>query len=252
MQVARAAPVCGLRTMARLVICCWKWRGPPGYRSTFTAEHVNVLRSMVARHYRKPHEFVCITDDPAGIDADVRIVPLWSDYADIPNPTSSRNPSCYRRLKMFSEEAADLIGPRIASLDLDCVIRDDLAPILERPEDFVMWGDTARSTPYNGSLILLTAGARRQVWDRFDPRSSPREGLQRGYIGSDQAWIACALGPHEARFTPSDGVYSYINEVRRQGGRLPPDARIVFFHGKFDPWQPDIQRAHAWVRDNWR
>lgn len=238
--------------MAPLVVCCWKWRSPPGYRSTFGGEHVNVLRRMVARHYPDPHEFVCITDDAEGIDADIRIVPLWTDFADLPNPMSSRNPSCYRRLKSFSEEAAELIGPRFVSLDLDAVLLRDMRPVWNVADDFKIWGDTARGTPYNGSMFLLTAGARRRVWEEFDARSSPALGVHRGYIGSDQAWIACALGPHESRWTQTDGVYSYINDIRRAGGKLPVDARIVFFHGKFDPWQPAIQDAHAWVRDNWR
>jgi hypothetical protein len=116
-----------------LAVVCWKWKPKIGYRSTFCAEHVNVLRSMVERHYRKPHQLVCITDDGAGIDPRVRVVPLWQDHARLPSPHGGNNPSCYRRLRAFSAEAAELIGPRFVSVDLDCVITGDMRPVWDRP-----------------------------------------------------------------------------------------------------------------------
>lgn len=234
-----------------LTVVCWKWTPAPGYRSQFGPQTVNVLRSMVRRNYRKPHEFVCVTDDAKGIDPAIRIVPLWNDHSGVPSPHGKGNPSCYRRLKAFSPEAASIIGPRFVSLDLDCVITGDMVPVWDIKDDFCIWGDTSPNTPYNGSMFLLTAGSRRQVWEQFDPVNSPRLAIQKGYFGSDQAWIGACLGEHERKWTKADGVYSYRNDVRIKGGYLPAAARIVFFHGQFDPWQPEIQRRHPWVRNNW-
>jgi hypothetical protein len=234
-----------------LTVVCWKWKPAAGYRSTFGAEAVNALRSMVARNYARPHRMICVTDDAAGIDPRVGIVPLWDDHAALPSPHGRGNPSCYRRLKMFSAEARSLFGERFVSLDLDCVITGDLSPIFDRPEDFMIWGDTSPGTPYNGSLVLMTAGARAKVWDEFDPATSPARGLALGYFGSDQAWIAAALGPNEAKFGPAQGVYSYRNEIKPRRGQLPEGARVVMFHGQDDPWDADPRRL-AWVRENWR
>lgn len=235
-----------------LDVICWKWKPAGQYRSTFGPETVNTLRRMVARHYSKPHRFSCITDDPHGIDPDVRIIPLWDDLAKVPSPYGAGHPSCYRRLKAFSTEAANIIGPRFVSLDLDCVITGDMSPVWDRPDDFVIWGDTARGTPYNGSMFLMTAGARRQVWEKFDQVQSPKLGRMMNYIGSDQAWIGACLGPNEKKWTRRDGVYSYRNEIRNRGGGIPIDARIVFFHGAFDPWMPQIQSRHPWVLRHYR
>jgi hypothetical protein len=232
-------------------VVCFKWRAPKGYRSQFTAEHVNILARMVRRHYRRPHRFICVTDDAAGIDEAIGIVPLWSDFAEVPSPHGRGNPSCYRRLKMFSAEAGAWFGERFVALDLDCVVTGDLAPLFDRPQDFMIWGDTAKATPYNGSLVLMNAGARRQVWEEFDPATSPQRGLALGYVGSDQAWIGAALGPGEARFGKADGVYSYRLDVLPRRGLLPKDARLVFFHGAHDPWDADSQRL-AWVREHYR
>lgn len=236
-----------------LSVVCFKWTPPPGYRSQFGAAQVNTLRRMVARHYPDPHQFICVTDDPKGLDPQVRAVPLWPDHAGLPSPHGgSKNPSCYRRLKLFAPCARELLGERLVSLDLDCVITADMRPLWNRPEDFVIWGDTARGTPYNGSMMLLTAGARAKVWENFDPLKTPRLGLARGYIGSDQAAIAVLLGPNEKKWTRRDGVYSYRNEIAPMGGQLPRDARVVFFHGRFDPWQATIKARHPWVRQHYQ
>src|SRR5690606_17846609 len=113
-------------------VVTFKWH-TPGYRAKFTADHVNTLRRMVQRHYQAPHRFICITDDPAGLDGGIEVVPLWDDYASVPNPTGGGRPSCYRRLKLFDPAMAEVIGPRFVMLDLDCVICGGLAPIFRRP-----------------------------------------------------------------------------------------------------------------------
>jgi hypothetical protein len=236
----------------RLTFVCWKWKPMVGYRSKFSPDTVNVLFNMLSRHYLKPFELVCVTDDPGGIDPRVRIIKLWSDYANIPSPHRGLNPSCYRRLKMFSRGAGELFGPRICSIDLDVVICREITSLFETDIDFKMYGDTARGTPYNGSLIYHKAGARPQLWEKFDPYTSPALGLQLKYIGSDQAWIGACLGPHEAKFTKADGVYSYRNQIMPAGGVLPPTAKIVIMHGHVDPWDVHIQRKHKWIAEHYR
>lgn len=235
-----------------LRVVTWKWKPIDGYRSTFLAEHVNTLRAMVARHYQKPHEFVCVTDDAAGIDADIRIVPLWDDYATLRSPLSAKSPSCYRRLKAFSAEAADIIGPRFVSLDLDTVVTGDLCPLFDREEDFAIWGDTAPRTWYNGSFWLMTAGARSRVWTEFDPLRSPALAKASGQLGSDQAWIGYCLGPHEKKLSTREGIYSWRVHLEPRGGALPSNARLVMFHGHTDPWMPTVQQKYRWIREHYR
>lgn len=233
-----------------LTVVCFKWTPLPGYRSKYGPETVNTLRRMVARCYPHPHDFVCVTDDAAGIDPEVRIVPLWSDFADVPNHSGPKHPSCYRRLKLFASEMADVIGPRFVALDLDCVLTADVSSLWNRPEEFVIWGKTHYSTFYNGSMMLMTAGARAQVWTSFDPQRSPAAAAAAGHFGSDQAWISHCLGPNEARWSHRDGVYSYRNDLRRRPSALPATARIVLFHGRLDPWSPGVA-ALPWVKVNY-
>src|SRR5207253_6395966 len=146
----------GAGGMTPISICCFKWKPADGYRSQFGATAVNVLRAMVARHLPHPHRFICFTDDPIGIDPRVEVVPLWDDFSHLPSPHGGKNPSCYRRLRMFRPDIVDIVGPRFVTMDLDCVITRDLTPLFDRPEDFMMWGDTnpQPGSHYNGSMLL--------------------------------------------------------------------------------------------------
>lgn len=233
-----------------LSVVTWRWKPREGYRSTFGPETVNILRRMVARHYPDPHRFICCTDDASGFDPEVEVVPIWQDHADLPHPTSPSHPSCYRRLKAFAPEARAWFGKRFVSIDLDCVIMGDLRPLWNRGEPFVGLAGTQPPTTFNGSMFLLTAGARSKVWTDFNPRFSPGLARKAGHYGSDQAWISYALGEGEARWTPKDGVYSYRLHVAPVGGRLPADATIVFFNGKSDPWSDGPKRLE-WVQKNY-
>ena len=229
-------------------VVCWKWAPKPGYRSTFPPETVNTLRAMVSRHFPHPHRFVCVTDDPTGIDCET--LPLWEDFAHLPSPHGGNNPSCYRRLRMFHPDAAQWFGERFVSLDLDCVITGDLTPVWEREEDIVLYGDTNPRTHYNGSMLLLTAGSRPQVWTEFDPKSSPMIAKCKGFFGSDQAWLSYILGGQEAKWTRKDGVYSFRNELAHQR-TLPEDAKVVVFHGHTDPWMPFARANYPWVKQHY-
>lgn len=236
----------------QLTFVCWKWKPPQGYRSQFGPNTVNVLRSMLGRHYHGKHKLICVTDDPIGISSEVEIIPLWETHASVKSPHVGNNPSCYRRLKMFSAEAATLFGPRFVSIDLDVLICDRLDALFDNELDIKLYGDTARGTPYNGSLIQHKAGTRQQLWEQFDPLTSPKKGLALGYIGSDQAWIGACLGPNEPKFTMRDGVYSYRNQIRPTGGKLPLGSRIIIFHGHVDPWQPQMVYRHSWIKEHYR
>lgn len=236
-----------------LTFVTWLWKPVAGYRSAFSAAQVNVLARMIDRHYTAPHRVMCVTDMPKGIDSGVEIVPAWNDYADVSSPHGSltKNPSCYRRLRAFHPEIGKVFGTRFVSMDLDTVITGDLAPLFDRSEDFVIWGETNPRSWYNGSLWMMTAGARPQVWHEFNPRTSPHQAKRAGRFGSDQGWISYCLGKGEATWSKAHGVYSYRVHLKPKGSPLPENARIVNFHGEHDPWDADMQRI-PWVAEHYQ
>lgn len=229
----------------------WKWPPPKGYRSTFGPDTVNVLRRMIQRNYPLPHRFCVVTAETQGLDPAVEVIPPWNDYADLPSPSGGKNPSCYRRLRMFAPDIESVFGKRFVSLDLDMVITGDLTSVFDRPEDFVIWGDTNPRTFYNGSFLLMSAGARAQVWTQFDPVKSPRASKAAGHHGSDQGWLSHCLGPNEAKWTTADGVYSFRNHLQPKGNVLPANAKVVIWHGEHDPWG-SLGRTLPWVQECYR
>lgn len=207
----------------------------------YTARHVNVLRNMLERHVKIPHRLICVTDNAANIDPRIEIVPLWDKCLSLGG--------CYNRLWVFSKEAGEIFGERFVCIDLDCVIVKDCTDLFTRDEDFVInsYNPTAKDTidqHYNGSMFMVTAGARAQLWDEFDPESSPTiVQADPDTIGTDQAWIRHVLGKEDARWGNADGVY----EARQINHYLLPDAKIVFFSGRRDP----SEHKYRWVQKHW-
>jgi hypothetical protein len=205
-----------------------------GYHTRYTDAHVRRWADMIRAHYTGPHRIVLVTDQ-AGDFGDVEVLPLWSEGAELANPHGPGLPSCYRRLRLWAPDAAERFGEHVLLLDLDCTILGDLAPLVNRPEDVVLWRDPSYPIqPYNGGMILLRTGSRPQVWARFRGETSIREARAAGYKGSDQAWIAHVLGRNEAVWTAADGVVSWKRDLRR--GLPRRGDRIVMFHGKDKPW----------------
>ena len=279
-------------------IVTFKWKPKKDYRSQFHAGHVNTAQRMIARHFPEPHRFLCITDDPFGIECET--VPLWSEFSGLSNPTWAHGPSCYPRLKLFDPDIGKWIpglktGDTIISLDLDCVAVADLRPIFNRREPFLIWKTGGKTIPYCGSMFKTTVGRHPEVYRCFDPVRSPAETTAEGYRGSDQAWITFMLGTQQPGWMQRDGVWEYADLIpkrpnwvhrpdlvkRGRGtglimptnahsrsivagrrvervygnpdtGPLPPNARIVFFTGKPDPWDDAAQIMSPWIKEHYK
>lgn len=232
-------------------IVSFKWKNiQTGYKLKnqvdYSATHVNILFRSIKRNTTVPFRFHCVTDDPDGLDGEINYIPLWNKCRDLGG--------CYNRLFMFSYEMRKHIGKRIMMIDLDCVIVSNIDHILLRSEDFVINEYRVKNSSfgqlYNGGLILMNAGSRKEVWEKFDPLSSPqlldplRESKQ--LQGSDQAWIQYVLGTNESTFTNLEGVFDY-KQIKSQ---LPSHASMIFFPGREDP---QIEKNNVdWVSDHWR
>lgn len=235
-------------------IVCWLWKGPDPRRQ-FLPVHVNVLQRMIARTLSIPHRFICMTDEVGPFSDGVEVYALPTEARDvgtIESPEGQRFPSCYRRLWNFSSEAAQLFGEHILAIDIDLVVLKDLAPILDRPEDFVgvrpqmTWGNQQRVA---GGMYLLRTGSHAAVWNTFrrQPNHSIAAARAAGYRGSDQAWLSYCLGASAPVWNGTAGLYS-IRDLREGKSPLPADARLVQFNGPRKPWQSDLY----WVKAHWQ
>lgn len=231
-----------------ITVLTWLWNQPGG-RTKFTAEHVNIWADMVRRNLRMRHEIACVTDNPKGIDPRIRIITPPGDFEDVFPRWGPTKPNCYRRLSMFRRDAGDIFGKRIACMDLDCVVGGSLDPLFDRPEDLVLFKGTQPGRPYNGSMMLIRAGCRPEVFEQFTQRGADISGDI--FVGSDQAWLAYCLGRKEKVWTDRDGVYWY-GGVHYKVRDRKTNPRLLFFPGKVKPWTIAPIRIDQFVTDNYR
>lgn len=227
-----------------ITILTWLWKQPNG-RTAYTADHVNIWASMVSRNLAMPHELACVTNMPRGIDPKVRIITPPGEFEDVTTPRwANGRPSCFRRLAMFRRDAAAMFGKRFVCMDLDVVIGGPLDPLFDRSDDLVIFKGTAPNRPYNGSMILMTAGCRPQVYEKFTQDGAIEAGQL--YTGSDQAWLAHILGYGEATWSEADGVHWHGSRPMR----TETEPRVLFFPGTLKPWS--LVHINKFVRANYR
>ena len=197
---------------------------------------------MVRRHLHVHHRFVCITDDPNGLEGEIDIIPLWDDCSELGG--------CYRRLKFFSDEMRGLIGDRIVQCDIDTIITGDLTPLIDRSEPIALYRHHEHLV--NGGLWIMDAGVRSDVWENFDPGSSPQNSAHE--IGTDQGWLKYYLGDDIRAgkiktIGREEGIYDMRADIiMNNKGNLPEGARMVVFPG---PRDPSNFTNLGWIKNNW-
>jgi hypothetical protein len=239
-------------------VVLWKWEPAEGVERHYAARHVNHM--AVALRGACPGldvRIVCVTDDPTGI-SQCETFPLWDDCNELRNATKPHLPSCYRRLKLFDWETQSEMGiakgDRVVSLDLDALVTGNLPEVLRKEGVFVGWklAGMLHDEVYNGSFWMFTAGTLRGIWAEFDPERSPQKAKLAGYLGSDQSWLSMNLiGKPGCTFIPYPTFASYPLHCKRLG-YFSTKHRLVFFHGRTKPWQPEAAKESNWIRRYWR
>ncbi len=232
----------------------------------YTADHVNAMKRMVDKHLSIPHQMVCFTDDPDGLDPQIRAIPLPESYWRLPH--------CYPKIILFSGDCRDTVGEHFLYIDLDAVITgnlDSLVPgadveftIHAKPVKF-RFGELLRSksrrmqkklyrdgTKFNGGLMYLKAGCRTRVLESFDLDRAIATGQHYCVRGSDQVWIQHCLGGEERTWTAADGIYSYVSDLSgKKRASLPGNAKIVLFGGQHAPWDSGVIEASPWIAEHY-
>lgn len=218
-----------------------------GSRTNYTAAHVNIWAAMVSKHLTIPHRIACVTDMPEGIDPYIEIIKPPGEFVDLETPTwKGDKPNCFRRLAMFRPDAAKIFGERFVCMDLDCVIGANIDMLFDRDDDFVMYKGTSFDRPYNGSMMMLRAGARPQVYVDFNEENAIKSGAK--YVGSDQAWISYCLGPNEKTWSFEDGICWWGSQYNT----LIPEKRIMFFPGQIKPWESVTYGFDKWITSHYK
>jgi hypothetical protein len=239
------------------IVCCVKWG------AKYPAPYANRLRNMVRRHLAEPHDFVCLTDDPTGLDPDIRPMPL-------PNKSFT---GFWNKISLFRSDLFEP-GRTVLYLDVDVVIVGPLDFLLEDPGGMKIAKGFSPNAGFNSSVMRFQAGEQAHIYERFAKDAEAI--VASGRYAGDQNWIhACA--PY-ATYFPSGKIVSYKKDMNshvllpaKKLGFDPPwlraphfmtvtppaGAAIVVFHGKPDP--EDVMDAPygpwkraPFVREHWR
>lgn len=212
--------------MERLNIVVWKWgKKYPSY-------YVDRLRHGLKRHLHQ--EFTFGVFHPEARD----------DYL-------TKIPGCFARLRVFDpawQEKNNLTG-RIVQMDLDVVITGPLDGLFNRPEKFVILTgcNASNPCPYNGSLMMLRAGARPDVLADFTLKNA--SSVPYFEFPDDQGWLAYKIPNAAGWQAGKDGVYCFQKPGWPKGEALPKDAKLVAFPG----WRDPEKFKHLdWVKEHWQ
>lgn len=187
--------------------------------------YVETLRSMVFRHLKTPHRFVCLTDDP-------RRHPLvQAEHIDLIAP--ERPAGCWSKLQVFKPGR---FSGRVLYMDVDSVVVGPLDDLVQHKGAVHLkdWG--WERNVHAGGLWVWDAGEHDHVWERFTP-DVPRK------FPNDQEWLT-TLGIFPA--LPDGMVASYRYHCKKNP---PAGARVIAMHGR-----PKVHELpeDGWARRAWR
>ena len=220
----------------------------------YDAEYVNVLRKMTQRNLTTPHEFVCFTEDPRGIDAGITIIPL---------PTIPLKGWWFKPL-LFNPTLQ--IQGTMLFIDLDVVIFKNIDKLFDyKPGEFLMCRDFNRCfqpewKKMNSSVVRWNTGQHPQLYNNFisDPHN-----ISKRFHG-DQDWLYDQVKNHYS-FWPDAWIQSYKWEMRgnpklvrtAQGVKnftapgepiIKDETAVAVFHG--DPNPRDC--VDPWCQTHWK
>jgi len=148
-------------------IVCVKW----GIKYSYV--NVNQLYKNIKDTLSIPFNFYCYTEDPVGIDSDINIIPIETEYYGV-----------WNKLALFN---LDL--DKTLYLDLDLHIQKDITPLLDKsiftlvecywkPKDELAGWDHN----INSSVMLWHGDENKEIYDRFITNS---EFYMKKYPGID-------------------------------------------------------------------
>lgn len=241
-------------------VLCIKWGRKYG------PEYVNRLRSMVRRHLKRPHRFVCLTDDRTGIEPDIEVFDIPQvGFADFDQRLPWTFGHGWLKLTSFKRELHDLRGTTLF-IDLDVVIVDSLDVFFEPPGEFVVIKEwDKRDGTGNTSVYRYTIGSHADALDYL----AANKDKALSEVRNEQEFITGYLGRQgKVSYWPDAWCRSFKRHCVRPvplcwilPPRMPEGARVIAFHGKPNP--PDAiagvsgkwyRKVHptAWVAEHWR
>ncbi|GGX58652.1 hypothetical protein GCM10011309_05030 [Litorimonas cladophorae] len=239
-------------------VICMKW----GTR--YGADFVNRLHAAILRNTARPTQLVCLTDDPTGVNPNVRCEPI----PDI-NLPDELVVTPWRKLVLWKDGIAGLCGD-ILFLDLDLVITGSLDNMFDfEPGRFCVienWTQPGKGIG-NTSCFRWPVGKHSYIFDKL---STERDRILSDYR-IEQVYISREVD--DMVFWPRLWCASFKHTLLPRwpmnffkAPALPSETKIVAFTGKPDqdeaavgkwpvttPWKRLYKhvRPTAWITEHW-
>lgn len=184
-------------------------------------EYVNRLAAMVARHTTRPHLFLCLTDDPTGLEC--LAAPIETDL-----------PGWWAKLALFQPRR---FNDRVLYLDLDTVICANIDFLFDYTGPFALLRSFLPPSRY-GSAVMSFLPGHDYLWRDFT-----RDVMDRLY--GDQDWIAERTPAVDCWQDIAPGMIGSYKVDGLEDG--PRDFAICCMHGT--PKPHDV--VDGWVGDVW-
>lgn len=233
-------------------VVCTRWL------DAFPASYVTVLRNAVAANLNRPHRFVCVTDNVAGLTDGVEGVQM----PDLGIPMQRQQKGCWPKLSILAPGVLPVDEPTLY-LDLDVMVNQNLDGFFDRLEAergfhaLREWNPTLwnlaplKMRPdrgVQGSILGFFPGEQAQLFHRFN--ENQQECFERFPLDQDfltenvedvrywpYEWTA-SFKWHCLKYYPFNQLFP---EIKR-----PAKAKVVVFHGNPRPIDVVPQGDYYW------
>lgn len=250
-------------------VICMKWG------TLYGPEYVNNLQRGVKKYLKRPHRFVCFTDDARGLNDEIECQPL----PQLELPAGERD-TRWKKLALFLPSLGNLTGATLF-LDLDLVIIDSLDEFFDYGSGFhiIRDDDLFRAKPLrkinpardrffatvgNTSVFRYEIGEYAYVLENYlaDPKAAIAA------FENEQQFVSAEVArKNDLQYWPKQWCVSFKNDCVARNFRSywtdpapPPQAKIIVFAGtpKMDEvlagggnrWHRRIGDV-SWLREAW-
>jgi len=235
-----------------LNVVCFKWG------DKYTPSYVNNLYAGVDKFLNADYKFTCITDNPSGLNPNIKIYPLWNEVSEIKDTKYIKKKlNCYRRLKLYDSKILEIFNYNLLVLDIDTIISGDITFLAELDKNaFYCCKSTGRNGyALNPSVTRIVDNKISKVWEEFkkDPLTVIKKSHKAGWTGSDQAVISYLLNDKVQCLGFDNGIISFRDEkhiFQKNTSKLPDSIKIISFYGD-DEINEDLVLQYPWIENFW-
>jgi hypothetical protein len=234
----------------------------------YKTDYVNILYRSVMRNISGATRFVCLTNDREGLAEGIEVLPL-PDMGLSPERLAHGG---WQKLCLFAPKLHDIQG-RVLFLDIDVIITGSLDIFFESKSPLVIIREWRQLGHYltgrknlagNSSVFAFDIGGQVQIYDSFmrdQEKAFAAFRNEQRFLCHHVRGLAYWEEDLCLSFKSNLMFYPPLNFVLAPRA-LPPDARVVAFHGKPLPeevihegwWGKGLRRGYGavgWAKENW-